>query len=170
MSIERLAREHAAAYRALMLEAYAAHPDAFTSSAGERSALALAWWEERLAGGAGAGELVLGAFEARTLVGVAGVAFHTREKLRHKARLFGMYVRAGQRGRGLARRLVEAALEAARARPGVELVQLTVTSGNGAAERLYRRCGFEPFGLEPRALAVTGGYADKLHMWRALER
>ena len=35
-------------YRALMLEGYERHPDAFTSSAAERAAFPMAWWESRL--------------------------------------------------------------------------------------------------------------------------
>jgi len=42
-----------------------------------------------------------------------------------------------------------AALEHAKARDGVILVQLTVTQGNDSAQALYERCGFVrrgPFG------------------------
>ncbi|MGE5667380.1 MAG: GNAT family N-acetyltransferase, partial [Betaproteobacteria bacterium] len=51
MNVQRLSPQHASSYRALMLEAYAAHPDAFTSTVGERAALPIAWWEARLAEG-----------------------------------------------------------------------------------------------------------------------
>ena len=165
MNVQRLSPQHAPAYRALMLEAYAAHPDAFTSSVAERAALPIAWWEARLADGPMPGELVFGAIEGSSLQGVAGLSFESREKARHKATLFGMYVPEALRGRGLGRRLVTSALDCARARPGVSLVQLTVTHGNAAAETLYQRCGFVAFGLEPLAVAVDGGYVSKLHMW-----
>ncbi len=165
MNVQRLSPQHATAYRALMLEAYAAHPDAFTSTVGERAALPMPWWEARLAEGAAAREVVFGAIEGSSLQGVAGLSFESREKARHKATLFGMYVPAVLRGRGVGRRLVTRALDYARMQPGVSLVQLTVTHGNVAAEALYRRCGFIEFGLEPLAVAVDGGFVSKLHMW-----
>lgn len=165
MNVRRLSPQHAPAYRELMLEAYAAHPDAFTSSAAERSALPIAWWEARLADGPTPGEVVFGVIEGSSLQGVAGLSFEAREKARHKATLFGMYVPAALRGRGLGRRLVTSALDCARARPGVSLVQLTVTQGNAAAVALYQRCGFVEFGLEPFAVAVGEAYVSKLHMW-----
>ena len=165
MNVQRLSPQHAPAYRALMLEAYAAHPDAFTSTVGERAALPIAWWEARLADGPTPREVVFGAIEGSSLQGVAGLSFESREKARHKATLFGMYVPAVLRGRGLGRHLVASALDCARARPGVSLVQLTVTHGNAAAEALYRRCGFVEFGREPLAVAVNGGFVSKLHMW-----
>jgi ribosomal protein S18 acetylase RimI-like enzyme len=75
-----------------------------------------------------------------------------------------MYVRAAQRGLGLGEALVHAVLQAARERPGVLQVQLTVTQGNAAAEALYRRCGFVPWGIEPLAMAEGGRHMAKVHM------
>ncbi len=163
--IERLTPPFAEQYRALMLQAYADHPDAFTSSAAERAALPLAWWVQRLGTDPDARELVIGAVEDGQLLGVAGLSFEPREKAAHKATLFGMFVAHADRGRGLGRQLVEAALACARARAGTRLVQLTVTDGNHGAEALYRHCGFVPFGLEPLAVAVNGEFVSKLHMW-----
>ena len=165
MNVQRLSPRHAPAYREMMLEAYAAHPDAFTSSVAERSALPIAWWEARLAEGPAPGAVVFGALDGSSLQGVAGLSFELREKARHKATLFGMYVPAALRGRGLGRSLVAAALDYARGRPEARLVQLTVTEGNRAAERLYERCGFAVYGVEPLAVAVDGGFVSKLHMW-----
>src|SRR5262245_18316527 len=133
MKIERLIPVHAAEYRALMLDAYASHPDAFTSSFNERLALPLSWWQERLAADEAAKEIVLGAFEANKLAGVAGLSFEAREKIRHKAHLFGMYVAAQSRRSGIGKALVAAALDLARSRREIRIVQLTVTQGNEPA-------------------------------------
>lgn len=172
--LRRLLPTDAPAYRALMLDAYARHPDAFTSSAAERAALPLAWWEARLAPGPDARECVIGAFvhdgTAEALAGVAGLSFEAREKVRHKATLFGMVVSPLHRGAGIGQALVEAALAEACARPDVHRVLLTVTEGNRAAEALYARCGFVAFGVEPQAVAVADGYVNKVHMACALVR
>jgi GNAT superfamily N-acetyltransferase len=161
----RLTPQHAATYRRLMLEAYEYHPDAFTSSVQERAALPLSWWEARLSETAAPSEIVFGSFVDGKLVGVAGLAFEHREKAKHKASFFGMYVRDSCRGMGLGGQLVDAALSCARSRPGVLLVQLTVTEGNLAALALYQRKGFVPFGQEPYAVAVGTGFVAKVHMW-----
>ena len=164
-STRHLTARDALAYRALMLDAYARHPDAFTSSVDERAALPIAWWEARLGGGAPASSIVLAALDAERIVGVAGLSFESRSKARHKASLFGMYVPAAFRGCGIGRALVATVLEHARARSGVMLVQLTVTDGNAPARTLYERFGFVAFGVEPFAVAVDGGYVSKVHMW-----
>ena len=163
--VRRLRPEDAEAYRSLMLEAYEHHPDAFTSSAEERRALPLSWWRKRLDVSPAADQIVLGAFDRDRLVGAAGLEFEPREKARHKAHLFGMYVAPDSRKGGWGRQLVLAVMAQAAAREGVRIVQLTVTEGNHEAQTLYERCGFRPFGVEPFAVALQGRYLSKVHMW-----
>jgi GNAT superfamily N-acetyltransferase len=119
-----------------MLEAYERHPYAFTSSVQERATLPLAWWEARLSETGLPKEIVFGSFVDDELAGVAGLAIEQREKAKHKAILFGMYVRDKCRGTGLGGRLVDQAIGYARSRSGVLLIQLTVTEGNRSAQAL----------------------------------
>jgi ribosomal protein S18 acetylase RimI-like enzyme len=165
MMIRALGAADAETYRALMLEAYGAYPQAFTSSVAERAAMPLSWWQKRLDNPL---DRLLGAFEGQTLAGIVGLAFEPREKARHKVTLFGMYVTEAYQQQGLGRQLVEAALAEARRHPRLKLIQLTVTAGNAAAFALYQRCGFIQYGLEPLAVRVGEAYFDKLHLWRPL--
>jgi len=165
MSITRLTPEHAEAYRTLMLEGYDRHPEAFTASVAERGSLPISWWQQRLQEDEPPREMVLAAWAGGALAGVAGLSFETRERSHHKATLFGMYVPERFRHAGLGRQLVQAVLAQARQRPETLLVQLTVTEGNAAAQALYASCGFIPFGTEPLAVRLGGGYVAKVHMW-----
>jgi ribosomal protein S18 acetylase RimI-like enzyme len=131
----------------------------------ERAALPFAWWEARLSEASDASEIVFGSFVDGTLAGAVGLSFEHREKARHKATLFGMYVQISCRGRRLGGRLVDEVLTCAKSRAGVLLVQLTVTEGNRSAQALYERKGFVQFGLEPFAVAVGTGFVAKVHMW-----
>jgi ribosomal protein S18 acetylase RimI-like enzyme len=84
---------------------------------------------------------------------------HPGLKERHKATLFSMYVAAGHRRSGLAQDLVAAVID--KAREGRALVlQLFVTVGNAPAQRLYRRMGFAPYGIERRAIRVDDVFYD----------
>lgn len=165
MSIERLDASHALAYRELMLEAYDRHPQAFTSSVRERAVMPLSWWGGRLTSKF---DVVLGAFEDGKLAGIVGLAFEPREKARHKATLFGMYVSTDFRQHGLGFALVQAAVGEAQKNLALKVLQLTVTAGNDAAFNLYQRCGFIQYGLEPLAVRVGEEYYDKIHMWREI--
>ena len=166
MIIRTLVASDAEAYRALMLEAYGAYPQAFTSSVAERAAMPLSWWEKRLSSRL---DLLLGGFAGDELAGIVGLAFEPREKAHHKVTLFGMYVNEAYQQQGLGRQLVEAALAEARRHSRLKLIQLTVTAGNDAAFALYQRCGFIQYGLEPLAVRVGEDYFDKIHMWRELK-
>jgi GNAT superfamily N-acetyltransferase len=165
MTITRLTPADAETYRTLMLQGYALHPEAFTASVAERGPLPISWWHQRLQPDADARERVLGAWVGGELAGVAGLSFEARERSRHKATLFGMYVPQQHRQRGLGRQLVQAVLAEAAQRPDTLLVQLTVTAGNAAAQSLYAACGFVPFGTEPFAVKLGTGFVDKVHMW-----
>lgn len=154
-------------YRALMLHAYAAAPDAFTSTAAERAAEPLTWWLSRIADPKGTSQ-AFGAFIDGELVGTVTLEFATKPKTRHKAHLVGMFVHEAARGLGAGRALLQAALAAAAARPGVRVVTLTVTEGNRPAIALYEASGFSTFGVEPMALHMAQGFKAKVHMWLAL--
>lgn len=170
--LRRLSPADAGSYRALMLDAYARHPQAFTSSEAERAAQPGDWWAWRLAPTDDLREpgVVIGGFDGETLAGVVGASRQAGEKTAHKALVWGMAVRDSHRGRGLGRALLAQALAALRGVPGVALVQLTVSAGNHVALRLYERAGFERWGVEPCAIRDAGRCIDKIHLWRRLER
>jgi GNAT superfamily N-acetyltransferase len=165
----RLERHHAADYRALMLEAYAAAPDAFTATVAERQGFPVSWWEKRLGEG-NPDSVVFGAFVAGELAGAVGLARETRPKTRHKADVFGMYVVPRHRKLGLGAAMMEAVLAHARGWDGVRMLLLTVSEGNPAAQGLYERVGFVAFGIEPYAIREGERFIGKVHMALDLAR
>jgi ribosomal protein S18 acetylase RimI-like enzyme len=169
MHVAQLQASDLPAYRALMLHAYTAVADAFTTTAEERAAEPDSWWLNRIADPSGL-SIAFGAYEAGELVGTVTIEFAKKPKTRHKAHLIGMFVSESARARGAGRLLVQAALQAAAAREGVFIVTLTVTEGNEAAVALYRSCGFAAFGTEPMAIATPEGFKGKVHMWLQLAK
>ena len=162
--LRRLVPADAPAYVELRLAALALHPAAFTSSAEEERRKPPSWAEARVQDPARPDDFILGAFEDGRLVGMAGLLRGARPKERHKATLFGMAVAPGAAGRGIGALLVERLVAEARAIPDLLQIQLTVSEGNAAAERLYAARGFSVFGREPRGLIVDGVPVAKLHM------
>jgi ribosomal protein S18 acetylase RimI-like enzyme len=75
-----------------------------------------------------------------------------------EAYLAELYVRPGQRGLGLGRALVDAAIEVSRAR-GCDYVCVNVDEPDTAARRLYESSGFRPDG--ERADAPASYYLER---------
>jgi RimJ/RimL family protein N-acetyltransferase len=163
MHIRPLQASDAAPYRQLMLQAYEQAADAFTSTAEERVREPESFWIKRIADPT-ALSAAFGAFDGSALVGTVALEFSAKPKTRHKALVIGMYVTPGARGSGCAHSLLAEALAWARQRPGIRLVTLTVTEGNEPAIRLYRRAGFQAWGVEPEAILTPSGYKGKVHM------
>jgi RimJ/RimL family protein N-acetyltransferase len=155
--IKLLTPADAALYRAIRLEALAAHPEAFTSTFEREQDKPLAWFEERLATSD-----VFGAFIGGDLVGTAGFRREDGAKIEHKAVLWGMYVRPQARKSGTGRLLVDAV--AAHAAKRVEQLHLVVVSENQAALRLYAASGFVEYGRGGKALKFNGRYYDETLM------
>ena len=150
-------------YWDLRLEALEQEPQSFTESAEEHRAMARERSAARLRRKNNA-SLVMGAFFKEELVGMAGFFRERHLKTRHKGRIWGVYVRANSRGKGLGRGLLVALLERVKKLRGLELVNLSVSSSQTAAKKLYRSLGFESFGVEDKSLKIGDRYLDEEYM------
>jgi len=164
LKVRRLDPNDFASYREIRLEGLKNHPEAFSASWETEAANPASWWTERLET-----NVVFGGWiDGSPLAGVVGFRTHAGAKVRHKGILWGMYVRPHARGKGLAESLVQRVIE--QARPSLEEVLLTVVASNVAACRLYRRAGFEQYGLERRALKLGNDYCDEALMALSLRQ
>jgi ribosomal protein S18 acetylase RimI-like enzyme len=162
--IRRLQAEDAAAFRALRLEALEDSADAFGASWANEITRPLEFFAARLAEG-----IVCGAFADGELVGIAGLALAPeREKTRHAATIWGVYVTERHRGKKVASGLMRELL--ADLPPWVEQAKLTVTAHNKAARALYAGLGFEEYGVEKNALKLDKRYYDEVLMVKFVGR
>lgn len=163
-TIRRLVEADAELWRAIRLEALQNAPVAFGQTYAQAAAKPLDYFRQGTAGT----NPIFAAIAGETAVGSAALAIQDGSKRAHKADLWGMYVAPAHRGTKLGVRLIEAAFDHARV-TGVTQVHLHVVSDNSAAYLLYRRMGFMPYGVEPRALRHDGRYHDEIVMVRMLD-
>ncbi|MFD3496875.1 GNAT family N-acetyltransferase [Streptomyces sp. NPDC058676] len=118
-------------------------------------AAALAWWKER-AVGVTVGQLAVWVAQddGRTL-GTVSLAFPDKPNSRHRAELVKLMVHREARGRGLGRRLLATAEEAA-VGTGVTLLHLD-TETDSPAEHLYTTAGWTRAGVIPDYAADPAG-------------
>jgi GNAT superfamily N-acetyltransferase len=153
-SVRLLCPADAAAYRALRLDALKRHPCAFRASFDEEAGQSLEELAARLEADA-----VFGAYCDGALCGLAGLEIPQARNKRHKGTLFGVYVCPDRRRAGLGTALVSRVIEHARTR--VDQLHAAVVITAAPARALYRKLGFLPYGLEPRALKVGKEYFDQ---------
>jgi putative acetyltransferase len=98
--------------------------------------------------------------------GIANLYLQPYQKLSHQC-LFAIIVDEKMRGKGIGTKLLEELLILAKERFNLEYVHLEVYEGNPAIN-LYRRMGFEQYGVHKRFMKNPSGYVDKIMMQRAL--
>jgi ribosomal protein S18 acetylase RimI-like enzyme len=163
MEVRLLTQADAEPFRRLRRERLDDSPRAFGESIAECESMSVSVVAQRLGSGSG-DNFVVGAFDDGQLFGMAGFARNLREKSNHKGVIWGVYVRPGFRGRGVAQELLKTLVERAKSQAGLEQIVLSVAVDQTAARRLYKSLGFEVFGHERHALKVDGAYVDEDHM------
>ncbi|MEU7061593.1 GNAT family N-acetyltransferase [Streptomyces sp. NPDC046197] len=119
------------------------------------AARAVAWWQARAEDVAAGRLAVWVAYDGGRTAGTVSLAFPDKPNSRHRAELVKLMVHRDTRGRGLGRRLLDTAEEAA-AGSGVTLLHLDTETGS-PAEHLYRSAGWTRAGTIPGYAASPAG-------------
>ncbi|QEI05288.1 GNAT family N-acetyltransferase [Pigmentiphaga aceris] len=162
MRVRQLATNDAAAFQALRLAGLRDHPENFGASYEAERQQSLDAVATRLT--PGPDRAVFGAEIDGVLVGVIGVYREAGLKQAHKGGIWGMYVDANYRGKGIAAALLQRVLSFATERDGWRQIRLSANAANTAAIRLYASHGFVQYGVERGALLVDGVLHDEVLM------
>jgi len=149
-------------FRRIRLEALRVEPSAFASTIEDWEPRPEEDWRRRLAQNP-----VLAAFRDGEPVGVMGLARERSSRMAHRAVIIMVYVRASERGSGLAAALLDALMEHART-IGIRQLELAVSVENPAAIRFYARHGFSEIGRIPGAFREADKDVDELLMARRI--
>lgn len=117
-------------------------------------------------------DVVLGYFVPKKaaepeLAGMIGLQRYQKNKRRHRATVWGVYVGPAARGERVASQLLEEVLRRARSMKGLDHIILSVSNHATAANRLYARAGFVEYGRELRAARTGDIWMDEI--WMRLE-
>ncbi len=162
MMIRQLLSADAQALKALRIDAAATSPRSIYPTPSEIALQTLESFHDEIT--AATTIAALGAFVDVALVGFVGVRRDVRMQVRHKAQIWGVYVKPAYRQRGIARALMCAAVEAARACADVRVVLLSVDQASVGATRLYQSLGFCVYGVEENSMLVEGVWVHEERM------
>lgn len=140
-TVRTLAADEWEVWRDLRLRALADAPDAFMGTLDDEAARPDSFWQEVVAATAAHPRGELWVAEAAGVP--VGMAFGRVDPDIEGLHVFAMWVDPDHRGGGHASGLLEAMLDWGR-EVGADRVDLWVTEGNTAAERLYAQAGFRP--------------------------
>ena len=161
-----LAPTDAEVFQAVRLRGLKECPEAFASSYEEEVDTPLATIQSRLK--VEDHHVIFGAFDGDKLIAVVGMARESMKKYAHKAFVWGMYVIPEVRQAGTGAALLKFALAHAAGTMKVRQVNLGVHTKNIAAVTLYKKLGFEQYGIERDFLFADGVFHDEYQMvWRA---
>ena len=107
---------------------------------------------------------IFAAFEDQAPVGMVGFYRELPLKRRHKGWIWGVFVAPVARGRGVAKQLMQATIDRAKALPGLDMILLTVSAEQPIPRRLYESLGFRSFGIEPKGLKIGNESKDEENM------
>lgn len=128
---------------------------------------ARAWWAAQMTDVASGARILFGAIGNGRLVGTVSLLPASPQNQPHRADIGKMLVHPDARKKGVGEALLRAA-EAEAIRIGRTVLVLDTVTGS-AAERLYRRVGWQEAGPIPNyALNPSGGYDSTTVMWKAL--
>lgn len=106
--------------------------------------------------------VMLVAYDGLVLVGTGQLSSFSR-RFAHRGEL-AVSVRKAWWGKGIGTRLMSALVDFAKNSAQVEVVSLEVRSDNKRAISLYRKFGFETFGVYRRFFKIDGAYFDADYM------
>ncbi len=161
MEIRALTHADEAAFRELRREGLADSPHAFSESVADHDATPADVWTARFAA-LNDDNFIIGAFDdSGALIGSVGLGRNTQQKTRHKAIIWGVYLKPNARGSGIAKAMLLEAISRAKSLAGLEQIKLGVRTGDNAARRLYLSVGFEHYGTERHSLKIGEEYVDE---------
>jgi len=149
VTYRELSADDAEAFRAMRIEASLNSPASLYPHPEELTQMTLCELEEQIA--PTPFQSVYGAYLRGELVGIAGARREPLRKIKHRALIWGVYVKASHRGQRIARGLLRVLMDNLQATREVSRVYLSVHSQNIAAG-----CGYQR-----NSLLVDGEYVDE---------
>lgn len=161
--IKNIKEEQAEAFWKIRLESLKVSPEAFGTSYEDSIATPISEVVKKIKNEQD--EYILGAFtEDGQIVGIAGFRKGQGMKFKHKGMVWGVYVSPEYRGKGIGKSLMVEVLNRGKDVEELKQINLSVITVNRSAVELYKKLGFESYGVEKNALEYMGEAYDEEHM------
>lgn len=161
--IRKLQPEESNAYRALRLQCLKNYPMHFTSNYEDEKVKEKVFFQNSIEQ-SDVNNFVIGAFIDDALVGISGFNRYDRKKIEHKGRIIQVYVNPDYQGQQIGLRIIKSTIAEAFKIEGIEQIEIDVISSNKHAAKLYKKIGFEAYGVQKNFMKVNNSYYDHIMM------
>ena len=144
-------------FRTIRLSALGKSPEMFGSTYMAEVERPLVFFENCLSS-----STVFGVYYKNKIIGLATLTQENGIKFSHKASLSSVFVEPEFQQKGVASSLLSAVIEYSKKH--VEQILLTVADDNKPAIHIYKKFGFETYGIEIQAMKDNGRYIDEILM------
>ncbi|ENX38082.1 GNAT family N-acetyltransferase [Acinetobacter sp. NIPH 2100] len=144
-------------FRTIRLSALAKAPEMFGSTYSIEVVKPLNFFENCLSS-----STIFGVYHKDKIIGLATLTRELGIKLSHKAHLSSVFIEPEFQRRGIANRLLMTVIE--HSKDHLEQILLIVADDNQPAIKLYKKFGFQTYGVESKALKNNAEYTDELLM------
>lgn len=103
---------------------------------------------------------VMGGFDAEKLIAICGFHRWESEKTQHRGRIIQLYVSKEYQRKNIGHDILKSILNTAFQKDGIEQIELGVITTNYEAEKIYKKIGFEEYGVQKNYLKIGSTYFD----------
>lgn len=161
--IKNIKEEQAEEFWKIRLESLKVSPEAFGTSYEDSVATPISEVVKKIKNEQD--EYILGAFtEDDRIIGIVGFRKGQGMKFKHKGMVWGVYVSPEYRGKGIGKSLMEEVINRGKEIEELKQINLSVITVNRSTVELYKKLGFESYGIEKNALEYLGEAYDEEHM------
>ncbi len=159
IQIRKLLPDESMVYRHLRLQCVKNFPEYFTTDYQDEKTKKKLFFQPYIET-SNTDNFVIGAFHNDNLIGISGFKRHQRKKINHAGIIIQVYVNPEYQGQHIGSKMIKATLSEAFKISGIEQIEIGVISTNQKADKLYKKLGFEEFGLHKNFLKIDGQYYD----------
>lgn len=161
MNIEfrKLRTNESNSYRDIRLQCLKNFPKNFTSNYLDEKAKDKLFFQHYIEQ-SDSNNFVIGAFHNTNLIGISGFERQERVKTNHRGLIIQVYVIPEFQGNGIGLNLIKSTLNEAFQINGIEQVEIDVITANKNAEKIYKKVGFEAYGIQKHFLKIDNEYYD----------
>ena len=157
IQIRKLRPDESNAYREIRLACLKNYPENFGSNYEDEMVKEKLFFQGHIEQ-SDADNFVIGANNNGKIIGISGFNRYENIKTKHRGRIIQVYVDPEYQGQNIGSNIIRSTINEAFKISGIEQIEIDVLTTNKKAENVYKKIGFEEYGLQKNFLKIGNTY------------